>query len=74
MVKKFLLLLVLVALIGAPAFAAPPESWVNNSLSYDWALNSELPLPSGSAETLGYDSPGLDSQEARVLVCLQGWA
>jgi len=52
--KKFFSLL-LMMLIGGSVFAAPPESWINNSISYDWAINSELPLTSGEAETIGYD-------------------
>ena len=55
MSKKFLSSLLLLVLIGGIVFAAPPESWINNSLTYGWAYNSELPLTSGSPDTIGYD-------------------
>lgn len=55
MTKKLFSLLLVLVLVVVPVFAGPPESWINNSLSYDWAFNSELPLTSGKAETLGYD-------------------
>ncbi len=55
MSKKFFLLLLLLVLFIDFSFAAPPESWINNSISYNKAYNSELTLNSGSTDTLGYD-------------------
>ncbi|MGB4405367.1 MAG: hypothetical protein WBI82_00710 [Sphaerochaeta sp.] len=55
MSKKFFSLLFMLVFIIGFSFAAPPESWVNNSISYDKAFNSKLDLDSGSTDTIGYD-------------------
>ncbi|NBK23463.1 MAG: hypothetical protein EOM68_15715 [Spirochaetia bacterium] len=55
MTKKLFSLLLMLALVVGFVFADAPESWINNSISYSWAYNSELPLTSGSTDTLGYD-------------------
>lgn len=55
MSKKFYSLLLVLVLIAGSLFAAVQESWINNSITYEWALNSEVPLTSGSLDTLGYD-------------------
>ena len=55
MSKKFFSLLLMLVLIGGFVFADVPESWINNSITYDWAYNSELNLNSGSTDTLGYE-------------------
>jgi len=55
MPRKFILLLLMLALIGGSLFAAIPESWINNSITYTWPYNSELNLSSGSHETIGYN-------------------
>jgi len=55
MSKKFFSLLLMLVLFIGFSFAAPPESWINNSISFDKAFNSELDLDSGSTDTIGYD-------------------
>lgn len=55
MVKKVLPVLLLLMLLSFPLFGVTPESWVNTSLSYDWAYESALELTSGKTDTLGYD-------------------
>ncbi len=54
MSKKFFPLLFMIVLIGGSLFAAIPESWINNSITYDWSYNSEIPLSNGSTDTIGY--------------------
>jgi len=53
--KKSFSLLLMFVLIGGFVFADVPESWINNSITYDWAYNSELDLNSGSTDTIGYE-------------------
>ena len=55
MLKKFPFLLLILVLGTGFVFAGPPESWINNSISYDWAFDSSSHVSSGGAETLGYD-------------------
>ncbi len=55
MSKKFFPLLLVCVLVGGSAFAAMPESWINNSITYTWPHNSEITLSSGSHETVGYN-------------------
>lgn len=52
--KFFPLLLVLIVFSGS-LFAAMPESWINNAITYDRSYNSEIPLNSGSSDTIGYN-------------------
>lgn len=55
MTKKFFPLLLMIVLIGGSLFAAIPESWINNSITYDWSYNSAMPLASGTPDTIGYN-------------------
>ena len=55
MSKKSFSLLFMLVLIGSSLFAAIPESWINNSIAYDWSYNSAMPLTSGKADTIGYN-------------------
>lgn len=55
MAKKFIPILLMLVLVGGSLFAAMPESWLNNSITYTWSHNSEMPLTSGTTDTLGYN-------------------
>ncbi len=55
MPKKFIVLLLTLIFIGGAAFAAMPESWLNNSITYGRSYNSEMLLTSGTADTIGYN-------------------
>ena len=55
MLKKFFSLLLMLVIIVGFVHAETPESWINNSITYNRAINSELVLNSGSTDTLGYE-------------------
>lgn len=55
MSRKIISLLCVLFLVGGALFADIPESWINNSITYDWSYNSKLALSSGTTDTIGYN-------------------